>query len=295
MVTIATLGPEHSYASEAAHQYLPKAELKLFPETAAVIEAFENNRADFAIIPIYNTRESENKNVRLLDNIKKGYWIDNIILPIHLSFGSIDEVHDIIVISGTSALLKQAEEFINTHYPKAELLTVKDTRKAIARIKEEALTSHGVIEAENSLKNNGLTIRQREVASYNRTRYAVVGPEMTIATSYDATALITNPLPDRVGLLYDILGEFSRRGINIMDMQSETDVKTQKLQFYFEAEGHIDDISMQEVVTRLENNIIQEPKAIRVLGSYPRIDMRTKYIKNFGFIGSGDMSIWFAK
>jgi chorismate mutase/prephenate dehydratase len=78
-------------------------------------------------------------------------------------------------------------------------------------------------------------------------------------------------------------------------MQSETDVKTQKLQFYFEAEGHIDDISMQEVVTRLENNIIQEPKAIRVLGSYPRIDMRTKYIKNFGFIGSGDMSIWFAK
>lgn len=295
MATIATLGPELSHPSQAARQYLPEAELILFSDSSSAIHAFENNQADLAIIPIYNTREGESKNLSLLDHIKKGFWIDNIIQPIHLSFGALDAHHQISFISGTSALLKQCEEFISNNFPDATLLTVKDITKAIAKIKENNLLDHGIIEAETALKSQGLVVRQREVASHNRTRYAVLGPEITVATGYDATALVTNPLPDRVGLLYDMLGEFSRRGINIMDMQTDTDVKTQKLQFYFEVEGHINDKEMHAVVDVLEKRIIQEPNAVRVLGSYPRIDMRTKYIKNFGFIGSGDMSTWFAR
>jgi prephenate dehydratase/prephenate dehydrogenase len=295
MATIATLGPELSHASQAARQYLPEAELLLFPDSSSAIHAFENNQADLAIIPIYNTREGESKNLRLLDRIKKGFWIDNIIQPIHLSFGSLDDSHHIEIISSTSTLLKQCEEFISASFPNAVLLTVKESKQAIARIKEKNLRDHGIIEAEAMLKSQGFVIRQREVASHNRTRYAVLGPEMTVSTGYDATALVTNPLPDRVGLLYDMLGEFSRRGINIMDMQTDTDVKTQKLQFYFEVEGHIDDPEMSKIIPVLEKRIIQEPNALRVLGSYPRIDMRTKYIKSFGFIGSGDMSRWFAR
>ena len=295
MVTIATIGPKGSYASQAANQYLPDANLTLFPDASLVIAAFEDAQADFAIIPTYNTREGESKDVRILEDIRKGYWIDNVILPIHLSFGCLDEESPIEVITGTSALLKQSEEFIRTNFPKAAQLVVQDIPQAIARIIENNLLGHGIIDEENALKAAGLIIRQREVASHNRTRYAVIGPAMTVATGYDATALITSPLPDRVGLLYDILGEFSQRGINIMDMQSESDIETQKLQFYFELEGHLDDSAMQEVIERLENHIIQEKKAIRILGSYPRIDMRTKYIKSFGFIGSGDMSLWFAK
>ncbi|MDH3392726.1 MAG: prephenate dehydrogenase/arogenate dehydrogenase family protein, partial [Desulfobulbaceae bacterium] len=41
--------------------------------------------------------------------------------------------------------------------------------------------------------------------------------------------------------------------------------------------------------------IIQEPGAIKVLGSYPRLDMRAKRINTIGFIGTGEMSQWFAK
>jgi len=87
MVTIATLGPEHSYGSQAARQYLAGADLSLFPEASEVITAFEAGLADFAIIPTYNTREAESKEVRILEHFQTGYWIDNIILPIHLSFG----------------------------------------------------------------------------------------------------------------------------------------------------------------------------------------------------------------
>ena len=295
MATIATLGPVNSHAYQAALSYLPEAELKVYPVIPQVIEAFEKNEADFAVIPIYNTREDEAKNVRCLESLKNGYWIDNILQDIHLSLGTLDQDSPISVIVGTRTTLNQCQEYISTNYPEATLMTVKNLQAIVQEINEKGLTSHGVIESEKSLKSMGFTIRQREMADYNRTRFAVLGPEFTVPTAYYATALITSPLNDRVGLLYDILAEFSQRGINIMDLHTETDIKTQKLQFYIELEGHIDDTAMQGMVMRLENHIIQEPKAIKVLGSYPRMDMRTKHITTFGFIGSGDMSLWFAR
>ncbi len=114
-------------------------------------------------------------------------------------------------------------------------------------------------------------------------------------TGYDATVLITRPLDDRVGLLVDILSEFSRRGINILDFRAENDIKTQKLQIYIEAEGHRRDQAMRQALERVEHQVVQTPGAIRVLGSFPRVDMRAKRIRSFGFIGTGDMSTWFAE
>jgi chorismate mutase / prephenate dehydratase len=102
-------------------------------------------------------------------------------------------------------------------------------------------------------------------------------------------------LDDRVGILVDILGEFSRRGINIVDMRTENDIKTQKLRIYLEAEGHIRNDNMASAIAHIETRVIQQRGAIRLLGSFPRIDMRTKYIKSFGFIGTGAMSTWFAR
>jgi len=72
-------------------------------------------------------------------------------------------------------------------------------------------------------------------------------------------------------MLADILGEFTRRGINILDLQTENDIKTQKLRIYIEAEGHIDDTVLREALTRLEKSVIQESNAIKLLGSFPRV------------------------
>ena len=44
----------------------------------------------------------------------------------------------------------------------------------------------------------------------------------------------------------------------------------------------------------IETRVIQEPNCLKILGSFPRVDMRIKKIKTFGFIGSGDMSRWFS-
>ncbi|RUM33564.1 MAG: prephenate dehydrogenase/arogenate dehydrogenase family protein [Desulfobulbus sp.] len=298
MISVATLGPEKSHAWQAAFQYAPDAKLQVYPHTRALIDGFVAGKVQLAVVPVYNTRVGENKKFfRLFDSIEEGYWIDNIVLPADLSLGTFtpdDHTQDLQVLVGKRSVFRQCEEYIGNTFPDIALMSVHDIDQTVERIREQGLVGHGIIGTEEMLNDHNLHVIEREVAPHNRTRYAVLGRELAPTTGYDATAFITRPLDDRVGMLVDILGEFSRRGINILDMRSEGDIKTQKLQIYIEAEGHINDPVVSGAIDHIEQKIIGRKNSIRLLGSFPRVDMRTKYINSFGFIGTGDMSKWFA-
>ncbi|XOF33555.1 MAG: prephenate dehydratase domain-containing protein [Candidatus Electrothrix sp. YB6] len=297
-IIIGTLGPEHSHTWQAASLYAPEAEVRPYPHSAGLIDGFLAGQIDRMVIPIYNTREGENKKYfRLFERVRKGYWTDNVVLPANLSLGVFAkdvQAEELEILLGKRAVFRQCDEYICQRFPDAALTSVHDMEQNVARIREQGLRNHGVIATAELLDALGLHIIEREVAPHNRTRYAVLGREIPPPTGYDATVFMTGPLDDRVGLLVDILGEFSRRGINILDMSSENDVKSQKLQIYIEAEGHIEDEVMRDAVTYIEERIIGQRNRIRLLGCFPRVDMRTKNIGTFGFIGTGAMSAWFA-
>jgi prephenate dehydratase/prephenate dehydrogenase len=296
MNSIATLGPEGSSSWQAARQYDTDAEVKLFPNTPSVINAFLEKHADLALIPVYNTREGESiEYFRIMEKLRTAHWIDNVVLPIHLSLGAIDDSHPLAMLIGKSNSFRQCDEYITNNYPLLPQLTVTDLQQAINEVKDQGQRDHGFVATEEFLLANGLVIRERELAPHNQTRFAIISSIASEPTGYDATALLTLPLNDRVGLLVDILGEFTRRGINIIDMRTESDIKTQKLQIYIEAEGHIKDKNLADAIKSISDHIIQEPGSFQVLGSFPRVDMRTKHISSFGFIGTGDMSKWFAR
>jgi prephenate dehydratase/prephenate dehydrogenase len=296
MKSIATLGPEGSSSWQAARKFDAEAEIKLFPNTPSVIKAFLEKQAALAIIPVYNTREGESiEYFRIMEKLRTAHWIDNVVLPIHLSLGAIDESHPLTMLIGKSNSFRQCDEYITNNYPLLPQLTVMDLQQAISDMKDQGKRDCGFVAIEEFLLANGLIIRERELAPHNQTRFAIISSIASEPTGYDATALLTLPLNDRVGLLVDILGEFTRRGINIIDMRTESDIKTQKLQIYIEAEGHIQDKSLADAVKSISEHIIQEPGSFQVLGSFPRVDMRTKHISSFGFIGTGDMSKWFAR
>ena len=296
MVSIATLGPEGSHAWQAARRYNPDATIKLFPNLTAVFKAFAAQQTDLALAPVYNTREGQVKEYsRLVKAMDKGFWQDNIVLPIHLSLGSLSATEPITMLLGKSGVLRQCEDYITNAYPEATLTSVHDLDAAVRDIKEQGLVGHGVIESEEALRAYGFAIRAREIVPHNRTRYAVLGQNPAPRTGYDATTMVTTPIKDRVGILAEILHEFTKRSINLIDMQTETDPQSQKLQFFIEFEGHLADERVRQAIERIEHQIIQEPGSVRVLGSFPRVDMRVKRIKTFGFIGSGEMSLWFAE
>jgi prephenate dehydratase/prephenate dehydrogenase len=296
MVSIATIGPEGSHAWQAARRYKPDAAIKLFPNLAAVFAAFAARETDLALAPVYNTREGQVKEYsRLVKTMDNGFWQDNIVLPIHLSLATLSATEPITMLLGKSGVLRQCEDYITSVYPEATLTSVHDLDAAVREIKEQGLTGHGVIESEEALRAYGLAIRAREIVPHNRTRYAVLGRTPAPRTGYDATTMVTTPIKDRVGILADLLHEFTKRSINLIDLQTETDPQSQKLQFFIEFEGHLSDERVRAALDRIEHQIIQEPGSVRVLGSFPRVDMRVKRIRTFGFIGSGEMSLWFAE
>lgn len=299
MTTIATLGPEGSDSYHAALQYAPESELIFCNHISEVLIQFSENRADYALIPVYNTREGEVKEYfRLMEKLDKGFWVDNIVLPIHLSLGAVSEeqlLSEVEVIVGRASVLKQCEEYISSSMVQATLVSAGDLDSTIKRYLSDRSRNVVVIDTEDILRRFGLALLDRELAPYNRTRFALIGHQPHSQTGYDATSIITRPLPDRVGLLVDTLNEFTRRGINILDLRSENDIKTQKLQIYVEVEGHQHDPLLADALSFIESRVIQEDNCIRILGSFPRVDMRVKKIKDIGFIGSGKMSSWFAE
>lgn len=295
MTIIATLGPEGSPAWQAARQYDHEAEIKLFSLIPTLTRFFLNGHADLAVIPVYNTREGEIKEYfRAMETLPRGYWVDNVLLPIQRSLGSINREGALSMIVGKASALRQCEEYIANHFPDVDLKSVRNLEQAYEEIFSGNHEHYGILDDEKGLKNHGMSIRERDVAPHNQTRFAVLGKQPAAKTGYDATAVLTVPLKDRVGLLYDILGEFTRRGVSLIDMRTENDIKSQKLRIYFEAEGHIDDAVFSQALQNIEEQIIQETGSIKVLGSFPRVDLRTKRINGFGFIGTGAMSGWFA-
>jgi prephenate dehydratase/prephenate dehydrogenase len=294
MKTVSITGPKGSHIWQAAKQFAPDCTTIRFTHVDKAAEAFSKKETDYLILPVYNTRIGGIlKSFQVMEKLN-GFWVDNIVLPIHLSLASLDDTHNLALILGTRNVLRQCEDYLTRKHPEISLLAVPDLEEAIAEMKTEGFTDRGAIEAESLLREQGLIIREREVLPHNRTRFGILSHQAAKRTGYDATSLITRPLKDRVGMLFDTLGEFTRRGVNLLDMKVEADSRTQKLQIYLEAEGHVDDQGIQDTLRSLERKIIQEPKSIKILGSYPRVDMRVKHIKKFGFIGTGEMSKWFA-
>lgn len=299
MSSLALVGTEASLAWQAARKFLATADIRTCPDMASLLAIFASGAVDFALFPVYNTREGEQKQqFRFFDCITQGYWVDNVVLYSQISLGVFDpsqppaELHSVL---GTRDALSQSEEYLESHLPHATVITVADVQAALAAFGREARQSVAVLDSEERLRGMGLHILEREIAPYNRTRFAVVGRTLAAPSGYDATVFTTEPLADRVGVLVDILGEFSRRGISIQDLRTENDVKTQKLRIYLEVEGHIQDPGIAAAVEYIENRVIQQKGAMRLLGSFPRVDMRTKHIRTIGFIGTGAMSRWFAE
>lgn len=297
MISLATLGPIGSDSYLAAKQYDPEAEIICFNSVFELVAAFQAGKADYAVIPVYNTREGEIKEYfRFLVDMEHSHWVDNVVLPIHLSIGTMDaSITAMDTIVGRGSVFNQCKDYLKANFPDATLISVHDIEKKIQEIRDQGLTSYGIIESEELLKKFNFALLDREVVSHNKTRFAIISRHPVRPTGYDATAVITRPLKDRVGMLVDLLAEFTRRGINIVDLRSENDIETQKLQIYIEIEGHCRDTIISDALRSIERGVIQEENSLRVLGSFPRVDMRVKKIRSFGFIGTGEMSKWFAR
>ena len=182
-------------------QYDPEAKLHFCHHISDVMLHFSQNKADYALIPVYNTREGEVKEYfRLMEELDQGYWVDNIVLPIHLSLGAVSAdqpLNEVEVIVGRASVLKQCEEYISTAMRQATLVSSGDLECTIRKYLSAGGRNVAVIDTEAILRRFDLALLDRELAPYNRTRFALIGHQPHAQSGYDATSIITRPLADR--------------------------------------------------------------------------------------------------
>ena len=102
----------------------------------------------------------------------------------------------------------------------------------------------------------------------NYTKFFAISQEKAKRAARNKTSLVfsTKNMP---GTLYNILGAFATRNINLSKLESRPSKDTPwEYVFYVDFEGHIEDKICQEALTELK----ERTSFIRILGSYPRAE-----------------------
>jgi prephenate dehydratase len=272
MPVTAYLGPEGTFAEQAAHVLAPGDEFRSAVSVHAAISALRAGEVDGACVPVENSMEGSVP--ATLDAMAEGepvLAVAEAVLPIRFS---------VLVRPGTGAAdvrtvathphaAAQVRAWIDTHLPGAAMaLTDSTSAGAIAVLEGQA---DAAVCAPVALRHYPLA----ELASgvHDRadaeTRFLLVRHPGSVPppTGTDRTSLVAVAV-DRPGALLEVLAEFALRGINLTRIESRPmKCKLGQYRFFLDCEGHIAEDAVGDALAELHRRCTW----VRFLGSYPRI------------------------
>lgn len=262
---IGVLGPEGTFSERAAMKWSPLADIFYYDDIEDVLLAVEAGDVEVGVVPLENSLEGGvGVTLDLLLN-SKAKIVGEVNVPIrHCLLGRSEGIK--MILSHPQALA-QCRTYLKKHYPGVELKATGSTTHA-AKLAQE-FPEMAAIASEKNSDRYGLRVLERDIqdARENVTRFAVVALESSIPTGRDKTSLVIYLERDRPGALWDILGEFATRGINLTRIESRPSRRgLGDYYFYIDLEGHSSDAALQEALQGME----QKAAMVKVLGSYPR-------------------------
>ena len=143
-----------------------------------------------------------------------------------------------------------------------------DTAGSAKDLAAESTDGHtGALATELAAELYGLQIiaRQIEDVQFNFTRFLVVGNDDPQPGEFNKTSLVF-ATRNRPAALYECLGEFATRGLNLTKIESRPRRnRPWEPIFFLDFEGHWQDEPCKEALVRL----VQKASFVKMLGSYP--------------------------
>ena len=263
---IGLLGPEGTYSEKAAIKLDMKARLVFFDDLEDVIGSVLSQEVDCGVAPIENSLEGSIGIT--MDALKEYdiYIIGEVIVPIGHCLLSNGHMEDIKVILSHSQALAQCRKFIREHFRDVKIQTTGSTSHA-AKLTSE-FPGMAAIASRESAQKYGLDILADNIQDYkkNYTRFAVLGKNIPEPTGNDKTSIIIHLGHDRPGALYDLLGEFASRDINLTKIESRpSKMGLGDYLFYIDMEGHRSDRDISVALDNIEKIV----DWVKIIGSYP--------------------------
>ncbi len=265
---IATLGPEGTFSHEAVLRYNSKVTIIFTNTLRDVFEAVAKNKATLGVVPIENSiagTVGQTLDYLMSFDLKIR---DEEILPINHNLVGFGKINDIKVLYLHPQTYEQCELFIKKNFPKVEIIYTTSNGKSaeiIAQMKDKLKAS---IIPKIAAEIYKLKILKKDVQDnrFNVTRFFAIAKSDGKKTGYDRTSIAVYPQIDRPGLLYEMLGQFAKRKINLTKIESRPSKgKLGDYIFYIDFQGHKTEKHVADALKKLE-----EDAFVTVLGSYPR-------------------------
>lgn len=192
-----------------------------------------------------------------------------VILPVHHMLLAPHglTISDLKSVRSHPQALAQTEKFLKRNG--IQPIPVYDTAGGAKMVAEEQPSSTGAIASELAGRLYGLDILARDIEDepFNYTRFLVLGHDDPVPGEYNKTSVVFATV-NRPSALYDCLGEFATRGINLTKIESRPR-RTRPWEpiFYLDFEGHWQEDACQAALVRL----LQQAAFVKMLGSYPAV------------------------
>ena len=272
---VAFQGELGAYSESAVYKFFgPETQVKPYRDFKDVFGTVEKQETQFGVIPVENSLEgsvTQNYDLFLKHDLKV---CGEVIVKIE---------HCLIANPGTSI---EAIKAVYSH-PQAlgqcrnflerlniEIIPTYDTAGSVKLLKDKTLQNAAAVASERAAKIYGMQILARNIADNpeNYTRFFILSKEDAQATGKDKTSIIFTAVHEP-GALYNALGEFAKREINLTKIESRPTKQTPwEYNFYLDFEGHRTEKRCIEALKALE----KYAAFIKILGSYPKAEEKNK-------------------
>lgn len=272
MMRVAVLGPEGTFSENAARLWLKDRvnfQLKYYDSISDIFDGILKGDADYGVVPIENSLEGSVGETLDLLSKEPVKIVAEVLVPIKICLLARGELSDVKIIMSHPHALAQCREFLRSLKGKVEVRATGSTAHA-AKLAEE-FKEVAALASEDSASKYNLKVLARDVQDRNSiTRFIVIAREDagtdSEPTGNDKTSIILY-LKDRPGALYEVLGEFAKRKINLTKIESRPSKRALgDYMFHIDCEGHVKDEKVKEALLRIS----EKAEMLKILGSYPK-------------------------
>jgi chorismate mutase/prephenate dehydratase len=266
-LTIAYLGPEHTWTHQAALQKFG-ASLHYSSQSsiADVFSEVSRGRADYGVVPIENSTEGAvSHTLDVFVDSDHLHICAQILLRIDHNLAGNGSIDGITQIFSHSQSLGQCRQWLREHLPSVELTPVSSNTRGAELA--ASTTGAAAICGDLAAAHYGLTILERSIQDIadNTTRFLVIGKTTSPPTGNDKTSVMFS-IQDKAGALYLALEPFHRLKLSLSKIESRPSRRKAWEYFFFvDVEGHCEDTRLIDALTELRKHC----SFVKILGSYP--------------------------